>query len=74
MTLTEFAAQTGYSLNHASQVELGNLNAGPRYLKAASNLFSCEIKDLTDPPAQTGEASADVAATAENSARSTART
>lgn len=47
ITLTDFAAQAGYSLNYASQVELGNCNAGPRFLKAAARLLGCEIKDIS---------------------------
>lgn len=66
MTLTEFAAEAGYSLNHASQVELGNYNAGPRYLRAAARILNCEITDIADPPvvSATGEDSA--ASPAEN--------
>lgn len=48
MTLTEFARLAGISLNHASQTELGNHNAGPRYLKAAARILGCEISDITD--------------------------
>lgn len=46
LSLTEFAQLTGYTLNHASQVELGNNNAGPAFLRKAADLFDCEVKDL----------------------------
>ncbi|MFJ2002146.1 helix-turn-helix domain-containing protein [Streptomyces chartreusis] len=45
-SLTEFAHMTGYTLNHASQVELGHNNAGPGYLRKAANVFGCEVSDL----------------------------
>jgi transcriptional regulator with XRE-family HTH domain len=48
MTITEFAARLGYSLNHCSQVELGNYNGGPRFRKAAAALLDCTIDDITD--------------------------
>lgn len=48
MTLTEFARLAGFSLNHASQIELGNHNAGPRFLRAAARILGCEISDITD--------------------------
>jgi transcriptional regulator with XRE-family HTH domain len=47
MTLTEFATRTGYTLNYASQVELGNSNGGPKYLRAAADLLACEIDDIS---------------------------
>jgi transcriptional regulator with XRE-family HTH domain len=47
MTLTEFAARAGYTLNYASQVELGNSNGGPKYLRAAAELLGCEITDIS---------------------------
>lgn len=48
ITVTEFAKVTGYGLNHVSQVELGNRNAGPQYLRKAADLLKCEIDDITD--------------------------
>ncbi|MGW6309175.1 helix-turn-helix domain-containing protein [Streptomyces niveus] len=48
MTLTEFAKKAGYTLTHVSQVELGNSNAGPRYLLAAAKILDCEIEEITD--------------------------
>ncbi|RDG34673.1 helix-turn-helix domain-containing protein [Streptomyces corynorhini] len=48
LTATEFAARSGFSLTHVSQVELGNSNAGPRYLRAASRILNCEIREITD--------------------------
>ncbi len=48
MTLTEFAKLAGYSLNHVSMVELGNSNAGPRYLRKAAEILGCKIADITD--------------------------
>lgn len=46
LSLTEFAVRAGYSLNHCSQVELGNSNAGPRYLRTAAKIFGCGVGDL----------------------------
>ncbi|MEU3253173.1 helix-turn-helix transcriptional regulator [Streptomyces sp. NPDC006997] len=46
LSLTEFAQMTGYTLNHASQVELGNNKAGPAFLRKAAHLFECEVSDL----------------------------
>lgn len=48
MTLTEFAKKAGYTLTHASQIELGNSNAGPRYLRAAARILDCNIEEITD--------------------------
>lgn len=48
MTQTEFARQAGYTMTHVSQVELGNSNAGPRYLREAARIFGCEITEITD--------------------------
>jgi transcriptional regulator with XRE-family HTH domain len=48
ITATEFAKQAGYTLTHVSQVELGNSNAGPRYLRTAAEILGCEIDDITD--------------------------
>ena len=48
MTQAEFARQAGYTMTHVSQVELGNSNAGPRYLRAAARIFKCEIDDITN--------------------------
>lgn len=47
MTSTDFADAVGYTLNHVSQIELGNRNAGPKYLRKAADLFGCEISDIT---------------------------
>lgn len=47
ITITEFADATGYTLNHVSQVELGNRNAGPQYLRKAADLLECEIGEIT---------------------------
>lgn len=47
MTLTEFASRAGYTLNYASQVELGNSNGGPKYLRAAAELLNCEVTDIS---------------------------
>lgn len=46
LSATEFAARAGYSLNHVSQVELGNNNAGPRFLRKAAEIFGCTVQDL----------------------------
>ncbi|MET9089651.1 helix-turn-helix transcriptional regulator [Streptomyces sp. NPDC004237] len=46
LSVTEFAQLAGYTLNHASQVELGNNNAGPAFLRKAADLLDCEVKDL----------------------------
>lgn len=48
LTQVEFAERTGYTPNHVSQVELGNHNAGVRYLRAAAEIFDCTISDITD--------------------------
>ena len=50
MTLTEFARQSGYSVTHVCQVELGNNNAGPRFLRSAARILACEIADITVHP------------------------
>jgi transcriptional regulator with XRE-family HTH domain len=47
ITITEFADATGYTMNHVSQVELGNRNAGPQYLRKAADLLECEISEIT---------------------------
>lgn len=72
MTLTQFAERTGYSLNYASQVELGNSNGGPKYLRAAAELFACEVADISTEvrrPPRRRRAAPPKAATAENGAR-----
>lgn len=46
MTLSEFARQAGYSVNHVSQVELGKSNGGLRFLRTAAEIFDCQIGDL----------------------------
>jgi transcriptional regulator with XRE-family HTH domain len=46
LKLTEFAQMTGYTLNHASQVELGHNNAGPKFLRKAAEVFECRVEDL----------------------------
>lgn len=51
MTATEFAHRTGYTLQHVSQVELGNANGGPSYQRAAADLLGCTIADITTPDA-----------------------
>ncbi|MGW2511304.1 helix-turn-helix domain-containing protein [Streptomyces scopuliridis] len=48
LTATEFAKRAGYTLTHVSQVELGNSNAGPRYLLAAAKILDCDIQEITD--------------------------
>jgi transcriptional regulator with XRE-family HTH domain len=48
LTLTRFAELTGYTLNHVSQIELGNSNGGPRYLREAARVLDCEIEDITN--------------------------
>ncbi|MFE2940982.1 hypothetical protein ACFXKG_18255 [Streptomyces sp. NPDC059255] len=48
MTLTHFAKTTGFCLNHASMVEIGRSNGGPRFLKAAANTLGCEIADIVE--------------------------
>ncbi|MFE9296558.1 helix-turn-helix domain-containing protein [Streptomyces niveus] len=48
LTATEFAKRAGFTLTHVSQVELGNNNAGPRYLLAAAKILNCEIEEITD--------------------------
>ncbi|MEV7867430.1 helix-turn-helix transcriptional regulator [Streptomyces sp. NPDC088124] len=50
MTLTHFAEKAGYCLNHASMVEIGRSNGGPKYLTAAAHILGCEIADITEPP------------------------
>lgn len=47
MTLSEFARQAGYSVNHVSQVELGKSNGGLRFLRTAAQIFGCQIEDIT---------------------------
>ncbi|WP_381797222.1 helix-turn-helix domain-containing protein [Streptomyces niveus] len=47
LTATEFAKRAGFTLTHVSQVELGNSNAGPRYLLAAAKILDCEIEEIT---------------------------
>jgi transcriptional regulator with XRE-family HTH domain len=46
LSATELANQVGYSLNHISQVELGNSNAGPQLLRKAAEIFGCDVGDL----------------------------
>lgn len=50
MTIVEFATATGYNPNHVSQIELCNVNAGPRFHRAAASLLGCDIADITDGP------------------------
>ena len=51
LSVTEFAKRAGYSLNHCSQVELGNNNAGPTFLRKAAEILDCEVSDLmTEEP------------------------
>lgn len=60
LTVTEFARQAGYSLNHVSQVELGRLPGGPRFRRAAAQLLGCAVADITEetaPAADAGTAS-----------------
>lgn len=46
LSATELAERLGYSLNHISQVELGNSQAGPRLLRKAAALFGCDVSNL----------------------------
>lgn len=63
LSTTELAKRVGYSLNHISQVELGNNNAGPRLLRMAAEIFGCDVSDLmTEDDAEPHE-SADTTAT-----------
>lgn len=52
LTLTEFARQAGYTLNYASQVELGNCNGGPKFLREAARILNCGIEDISAPRAR----------------------
>lgn len=52
LTLTEFARQAGYTLNYASQIELGNCNGGPRFHREAARILKCEIEDISVPRAR----------------------
>ncbi|MER7971124.1 helix-turn-helix transcriptional regulator [Streptomyces sp. NPDC096080] len=56
VSLTEFARQMNYSLNHASQVELGNNNAGPEFVSKAAALLGCTTEDLMTEDAEAGAA------------------
>lgn len=57
MTLTEFAKRAGFCLNHASLVEIGQSNGGPRFLRAAARVLRCKITDIsTYEPAPTDSA------------------
>ncbi|MCW5252247.1 helix-turn-helix domain-containing protein [Streptomyces sp. SHP 1-2] len=47
MTGVEFAKTTGYDANYVSQIELGNLNGGPRFQRAAAKVLDCTIADIT---------------------------
>ena len=47
LSLTEFARLAGFSLNHASQIELGKSNGSPRYQRTAAALLNCTIADIT---------------------------
>ena len=52
LTLTEFARQAGYTLNYASQIELGNCNGGPKFLTEAARILNCQIEDISAPRAR----------------------
>jgi transcriptional regulator with XRE-family HTH domain len=52
LSITEFAKKTGYTLNHVSQVELGNNKAGPVFLRKAAEIFSCQVSDLMTEESQ----------------------
>jgi transcriptional regulator with XRE-family HTH domain len=61
LSATELAQRIGYSLNHISQVEIGNNKAGPQLLRKAAEIFDCDVSDLmtedatTPDPADTTE-------------------
>ncbi|WP_433893080.1 helix-turn-helix domain-containing protein [Streptomyces sp. CA-111067] len=48
LTIVEFAQLISYSQNHVSQVELGRLNAGPQFLRAAADILNCSLGDITN--------------------------
>lgn len=48
LTIVEFAQLIGYSQHHVSQVELGHLNAGPKFLRKAAQILGCALDDVTN--------------------------
>lgn len=48
MTQDEFAQMVGYSANYVCKLERGRSNAGPRFLRAAAQVFGCEIAEITN--------------------------
>lgn len=48
LTIVELAQLMGYSPNHVNQVELGNENAGPKFLRKAAEILECTIDDITN--------------------------
>lgn len=48
ITLAEFADLTGYAYKYVSQIELGRVHAGVRFLRAAADLLGVEIAEITD--------------------------
>jgi transcriptional regulator with XRE-family HTH domain len=47
LTLAEFAEAVGYTYNYVSQIELGHVNGGIRFLRAAATVLHCTIEDIT---------------------------
>lgn len=52
ITLGEFAALAGYSLNHLSNIELGKANGSLAYQRKTASLLECEIADITSGTAE----------------------
>lgn len=48
LTIVEFAQLMGYSTNWVNQVELGNENAGPQFLRKAARILGCALDDITN--------------------------
>lgn len=58
MNLVEFAKAIGYESNYLSQIELDNLNGGPRFQRAVALVLDCTVADITAgqvPRGQIGE-------------------
>lgn len=48
LTQAEFAERIGYHPEYVANVERGHENAGPRFLRAAIQVFGCTVDDITD--------------------------
>lgn len=51
LTQIEFAHLIGYSNRYLSQIERGEADAGPRFLRAAAKGLRCKIPDIASPKA-----------------------